>query len=247
MKEKHDCPYQKSLQRSIGIMVYPVVNAFTANEPASVLTKALCDMNNFVSYDANTDLSCEAQQQPRQQQPHVTPDTKSRYGYSPQSSLSTTQSLDPLMPPNCGPLPHVRHTPSRVVSGVKRNSMQLYHQDESGSGKRIYMQSFVLNRESYRAITKKSSSPDEYRFPHVSLTFQERKRLSDTLFFLSKAMPARYPQHVANLLRISREKDEWDLSVAELLTQVVVALFCNEKDHRLDGLRDYLIRLGVAC
>ena len=195
-------------------------------------------------------LSCEAQQQPRQQQPHVTPETKSRNGYSPQSSLSTTQSLDPLMPPNCGPLSHVRHTPSRVVSGVKRNSMQLYHQDESGSGKRIYMQPFVLKPEQFRIITSskaKSREYNEYRFPHVSLTFQERKQLSDTLFLLSKEMPTPTPVHVANLLRISREKDEWDLSVAELLTQVVVALFCNEKDHRLDGLRDYLIRLGVAC
>ena len=110
------------------------------------------------------------------------------------------------------------------------------------------MQSFVLNREFYRAITPRTKSREynEYNFPHVSLTFQERKRLSDTLFFLSKEMP-NMAVHVANLLRISREKDEWDLSVAELLTQVVVALFCNEKDHRLDGLRDYLIRLGVAC
>ena len=32
-KQNHTCAYQQSLQRSIGIMVYPAVNAFTSGEP----------------------------------------------------------------------------------------------------------------------------------------------------------------------------------------------------------------------
>lgn len=47
-KQNHTCPYQQSLQRSIGIMIYPAVNAFTACEPG-YLAPALADMNNFVS------------------------------------------------------------------------------------------------------------------------------------------------------------------------------------------------------
>jgi hypothetical protein len=46
-KQNHTCAYQQSLQRSIGIMVYPAVNAFTSGEPG-LLAPNLTDMNNFV-------------------------------------------------------------------------------------------------------------------------------------------------------------------------------------------------------
>ena len=47
-KQNHSCPYQKSLQRSIGTMAYKAVNAFTAEEPGEV-APALSTMNNFVT------------------------------------------------------------------------------------------------------------------------------------------------------------------------------------------------------
>ena len=48
MKQGHVCPYSSSLQRSIGIMVYPSANAHVADEPG-YLAPALCEMNNFIS------------------------------------------------------------------------------------------------------------------------------------------------------------------------------------------------------
>ena len=222
-------------------MVYPAVNAFTASEPGT-LTKSLCEMNNFVSYDSRQDDSYHGCSEvlPRQQL-QVTPEAKPRDVHSPQSSLSTTQSI--------GPITSLRHG-QMALSGMKRSSMQFFPPEEARPEKRLYVKSLVLRPEHYRAVTPRSAKDkndlDGYHYPHVSLTFQERKRLSDTLFFLSKEMP-NVAVHVASLLRVSREKDEWDLSVAELLTQVVVGLFCMEGDHRLDGLRDYLLRLGVSC
>jgi hypothetical protein len=80
----------------------------------------------------------------------------------------------------------------------------------------------------------------------MPLTFTERKRLSDTLFFLSKEIPA-LTRDAAEILRAAREKDEWDLALAEVLTQVVVGLYCGEGDHRLDGLQQYLLGIGISC
>lgn len=51
-KQNHLCPYEIRLQRSIGIMVYSAINAYSAAEPGK-LAPALTDMNNFVSYDTN--------------------------------------------------------------------------------------------------------------------------------------------------------------------------------------------------
>lgn len=49
------------------------------------------------------------------------------------------------------------------------------------------------------------------------------------------------------VLREARERDDWDQAVSELLTQVVVGLYCGEGDTQLDGLRQYLLTLGVSC
>jgi hypothetical protein len=53
-KRQHDCPFQSSLHRNIGIMVYPAVNAFTATEPG-IITPALSEVNNFVDHEYPTE------------------------------------------------------------------------------------------------------------------------------------------------------------------------------------------------
>lgn len=84
-----------------------------------------------------------------------------------------------------------------------------------------------------------------FDYPHVPLTYPGRKRLTDTLFYLSQRIPS-VMADVASLLRIARERDEWDLAVAEVLTQVVVCIHCSEGDYRLNGLCSYLLKIGIA-
>jgi len=48
-KQGHICPYRKSLQRTIGVMMCPAVNAYSSVEPG-VLIPFLSEMNNFVPY-----------------------------------------------------------------------------------------------------------------------------------------------------------------------------------------------------
>jgi len=39
----------------------------------------------------------------------------------------------------------------------------------------------------------------------------------------------------------------WDLAVAELMTQVVIVVHCPDGDTQFDGLRRYLLTLGISC
>jgi len=51
---------------------------------------------------------------------------------------------------------------------------------------------------------------------------------------------------IAALLRMAREKNDWDVAVSEVLTQVVVCLHCAEGDYQLEGLRQYLLKIGIS-
>lgn len=118
----------------------------------------------------------------------------------------------------------------------------------------------ALRPEHYRAVTPRtpyrngSAKVEErddkeegsYEYPHVPLTFLGRKRLTDTLFCLSQSIPS-VMTDVACLLRMARERDEWDLAIAEVLTQVVVCIHCPDGDYRLNGLRNYLLKIGISA
>jgi len=94
--------------------------------------------------------------------------------------------------------------------------------------------------------SREADDDRSYRYPALPLPYAQRKRLSDNLFTLSKEMP-KLTDECALVLREARERDMWDCAVAELMTQVVVAVFCPEGDDRLEGLRRYLLSLGIAC
>eukprot|EP00980_Cylindrotheca_fusiformis_P004727 scaffold1004_cov105-Cylindrotheca_fusiformis.AAC.10 len=222
------------------------VNAYTASEPG-VFAKPLSEMNNFVSYDSAQNNAAEFTPQP-----HVTPETKARDIHSSQSSLSTTESVDggnatsKARPSSHG---YPRQASAQVAGARKRTHSQMYQNGYEDPRSKIFVKPLALRPEHFRAVTpipKDKRDGSEFQYPPVTLTFRERKRLSDTLFFLSKEIP-NMTMPVATSLRVAREKNEWDLSVAELLTQIVVGLYCREGDHRLDGLQDYLIRLGISC
>lgn len=211
-----------------------------------VFAKSLSEMNNFVSYESSSKNTSECVQQP-----HVTPETKARDLHSSESSLSTAESIDRApnrSRPSYNGYPR-QSSISQVAARRKRTNSQMCQEGNDNPHKKNFVKTLTLRPEHFRAVTPRSKDKHdsaEFQYPHVALTFRERKRLSDTLFFLSKEIPnTTIP--VASLLRAARDKNEWDLSVAELLTQIVVGLYCREGDHELDGLQDYLMRLGVSC
>ena len=264
LKQNHNCPYQQSLQRSIAVMVYPAVNAFTANEPG-VLTKPLSEMNNFVSYDESLGdyyhgISPDHPAVTGGRITHVSPETATKtrlLHHSPESSLSTHSGHHQQRHVDDDPSPHrVRKRHHSQVDATTPPASDRVGPPRSTPY--FVPSTLALRPEHFRAVTPRhkekqdgsnslvGGASEEYQYPHVPLTFQERKRLSDTLFFLSKEIPT-MTAHVAPLLRMARENDQWDLAVSQVLAQLVVALYCGEGDYCLDGLQRYLLRLGIAC
>ena len=252
------------------------MNAYTACEPGS-LAPTLSKMNNFVSYDSahgtppaevvgysqpvDSHHTAAAQCHPST----VTPQSMREGGgvlvHSPQSSLSTHSQE--MSPHNAGPHSkdgryHVHfshHSSMNNCGDPKRSHAQVLESHDKLFHHAAFAPSVSLRPEHYRAVTpfrgEASSSAasmrsGNYQYPPVPLTFEERKRMSDTLFCFSKEIPD-MSQGCAVVLREAREKDDWDQAVAELLTQVVVGLYCGEGDYRLEGLQQYLLTIGVSC
>ena len=268
-KQNHNCTFRQSLQRNIGVQVYSAVNAYTACEPGS-LAPTLSKMNNFVSYDSTQGTPpAEENGYPQTADVHHYPSTVTpqsmREGsgvmvHSPQSSLSThTQEMSP---PNSGSHSkdgryHVHFSHRESMHSDDRNRSQVQVKERHGQHFHLaaFAPSVALRPEHYRAVTpfhgeKSSTSASmnggNYNYPPVPLTFRERKRMSDTLFYFAKEIP-NMTSGCAGVLHEAREKNEWDQAVAELLTQVIVGLYCGEGDAQLEGLQQYLLTLGVSC
>jgi hypothetical protein len=259
-KQNHACPYRKSLQRSIGINVIPVVNGYTAEEPG-VLTPALSDMNNFVSFAGS----------------HSSGDSA---GFGAETEMLHSEAAAPahITPPDGGltvrhlqensSLSSAAQTPDRRPIQIENESRKSQNHsgmrskkrrrlvDSSTNETRSFADTLVLRPEHYRAVTmpkrtRGRPSKDEeqnqegFDYPAVLVSFEGRKRLSDTLYYLTKSIPC-ISTEVTSLLGKARKNEEWDLAVAQLLTQVIVALHCVEGDYQLEGLRRYLLNIGIS-
>ena len=263
-KQNHTCPYQQSLARSIGAMIYPAVNAFTSAEPGS-LAPTLTEMNNFIS---GNDSVSSAEGSPSRPTPdrlrrlnpgttpgtaQVTPETlrgtprgaNSPITTSPQRAR-TPGSVRCTRPAYDLQRRYMGASPSPGSRGKKRGHGQMSGMDDQGD--LLFVEAVDLKPEQYRIITasKIVSCPDAFTYPALPLPYAQRKRLSDNLFSLSKEVP-QLTDECAAVLREAREKDMWDLAVAELMTQVVVVVHCHDDDSRFEGLRRYLMTLGIAC
>lgn len=295
-KQNHRCPYQQSLARSIGVMVYPAVNAFTADEPGTIAAP-LSEMNNFV--DIQKQESQLGDSSVGGVSAEVTPD---RGTHGPVGVLSTTTgtvvtstmvSPDSLRSNNnttrstsshqqatydgssqaqTSGLPQPLGQPSSYshshhglrsaddnTSQKKRGYSQIDNPTGNGhtEGRSsnhqedlLFLDAIELKPEQFRVVSQSSdkilSSVDAFKYPLLPLPFAQRKRLSDNLFSLSNEVP-KLTDECAQVLREAREKDMWDLAVAELMTQVIIVLHCSTDDFRLEGLRQYLLTLGIAC
>jgi hypothetical protein len=302
-KNNHRCPFKKKVQRTIGVMVLPVVDAYTSEE-FGVITPALSEMNNFVSYgDINGscnnsyngagvgDMETVARDatsttnNPHQVTSSVaqrTPEDRinprggiivpTKYHDSPNSSsISSMQTPDrprigfALQPSSSGGRKsQERRGQKRCIGDTGTTGPAAA--SSSSSKRPPATRTIVLRPEHYRAVSnpkrsgsgKKNAAPcndfhdsvGNYVYPLVPVNFACRKRLSDTLFDLAANNLTIYLpsvlDEIGSLLKSGRENDEWDLAVAEVLTQIVVSLHCVEGDYQLDGLQRYLLGIGIS-
>lgn len=222
------CPCKASLQRDIGVMIYPAVNAFTATEPGIIT-------DTFVNQYAI---------------PKTTP-AKSSLN---QLSIGPTPVVSPdSIYPSNNPLSISPHSETSVnYAGGAWISNQKYPQ--KGSQKKetrsqptdlLFVKMQELRPEQHRTVAQKKRKLSEtyYRYPALPLPYGQRKRISNAMFALSKNIPG-LTDECASVLGEARRKDAWDLAVAQLMTQVVVITHCSAGDRRLDGLSKYLLTLG---
>jgi hypothetical protein len=123
-------------------------------------------------------------------------------------------------------------------------------EDWSSTADLLFQPKMEITHDQYRSIKPRHTSTTSHRdyvYPQVPLTFTQRKSTSDTLFALSKLAP-KLTEECALVLIEARKNDQWDLAVAELMTQVICILHCSpSKDYKLEGLKSYLLILGIVC
>ncbi len=244
-KQNHSCPYQSSLVRSIGTMVYPVVNAFETEEPGN-LAPPLSEMNNFTSLLSQDVSTAYGRDRDPPYRPYpggysnvLTPDSH----WSPNTPGGLSTMSDPSTPAST----HGRPPQS---SFRKREHLLLSRDDTmsaaSTSGGHL-RGAMDLKREQYRNVRVFTNViPGAYEYPHIPTPYAQRKEMGDTLFSLSREVP-KLADSCAAILREARENDQWDQAVSELTTQVLIILKCEEDDYSLEGLKRHLLTLGIAC
>lgn len=216
-----------SLQRDIGVMVYPAVNAFTAAEPG-IMTPALDEMNNFVdSPSRSTPLKEETKANGTKDQslPLVSPDNVK----TPQRSINYAG----------GAWMSNHQSPVNVTPG----------KDSDSPTDLLFVDTQDLLPEQFRIVNVKKqrkASSSQFVYPALPLPYGQRKRISNAMFAMSKSVPG-LTDECASVLGEARKKDAWDFAVAQLMTQVVVLTHCSAEDSRLDGLSKYLLTLGIAA
>lgn len=218
-----------ALQRNMGIMVYPALNAFTAAEPG-IITPALSEMNNFVSGKS----------------PECTPAKESVIALPPVTKMQTL----PMVSPDCvKPEPYAfpsddnksyaNHAGGAWMSS--NNSKNQSSKKELSVPDHLFIDAQRMESEQFRVVSINKHL--SYEYPSLPVPYAQRKRMSNAVFAMSKSIPG-LTDECAAVLSDARKKDAWDFAVAELMTQVVILTHCSEEDCRLDGLSKYLLTLG---
>jgi hypothetical protein len=259
-KQNHTCPYQQSLQRSIGTLSHPALNSYHMDEQGQ-LSPSLTEMNNFA---ANDDDNMKAV-------------TTSRSGVDIRSVDST--EISSLPTENKHGMEYLKQrstsltSPSRHLSRINSNqgwcndtemdfiasikdkrrrkeitgsALHLKRKGDSSEDV-LFLEEKVIKSQQYRTVTpQKVSLGLKFNYPTIPLTFAQRKIMSQGLFSLSEEIPGLTDECAVTLLE-ARKTNAWDLAVAELMTQILVIIHCPFGDFRLDGLQRYLLTMGFSC
>eukprot|EP00978_Attheya_sp_CCMP212_P035752 scaffold157508_cov60-Attheya_sp.AAC.4 len=243
-KQNHTCPYRQSLQRNIGITVHPAVNSFNASEPGK-LAPALAEMNNFVSPGSS---------------PSSSPQRKSSEHRKSRASKSLVSGFWDPSEKELGKPKGPQVTPDTLRSSLsdddcdkkswngKRKASATQDATFGVESKPQFIETVDIRPEQHRIVNMSSvnDSSDSFSYADLPLPYGQRKRMSDKLFMLSKES-SELTDDCAIVLREAREANTWDLGVAEVMTQVLIIKLCKDGDFRLEGLRHYLLTLGIAC
>lgn len=220
LKKKHVCTNQPTILRSIGVNVYPAVNAYNADEPGS-LTPALSEMNNFIASSSNGICGLTSEEV----------GSGSEFTKVPSQIQVTSSKIVK---------PYLRKT--IILSGQSTAE----EEKDNHSIDLVFQPSMDITNDQYLNVNSKPTDRD-YSYPAVPLTFGQRKSMSDALLSMSKPIPE-LTRACALILKDARKKNQWDQALAELMAQVLCILKCSSsKDYSLEGLRRYLTGFAISC
>lgn len=246
-KQNHTCPYQHSLQRSIGTTTYSALNAHECSEPGD-LAPALADMNNFFNHDEFDEDDyidvIERNGSTISQSIDVTSFGNNIQQIKIDRTLSAMTFGNDVNYSVSDDYVCTLKTKKRKIS-IKSSCANV--RDEH-SKEALLLPKVEMKPEQFRAVSVNTttSSYGSYTYPKLPLTYSQKKCMSDSLFNLSKSRDGLVDE-CALVLEEAKQTASWDLAVAELLTQVLVAIHCQKGDNTLEGLRQYLLSFGISC
>eukprot|EP00957_Ditylum_brightwellii_P095690 7291007-Ditylum_brightwellii.AAC.1 len=184
--------------------------------------------------------------------PHsITPGSIRTNAHTGHSSSGNGQAYSPQSSLSAGSL-HQGGNKSRkrVHSQVTADGGSIASHDLSAETP-LFLDTMEIKPEQYRIVStkkaKKGQSDDKaYQYPSLPVPYKQRKRVSDSLFALSKEI-THLTDECADVLRESRNMGMWDTAIAELMTQIIIGMRCQEGDNTLNGLSQYLLTIGIAC
>lgn len=231
-KQNHVCTYQQALERSIGTMAYPSLNAFECEEPGR-LAPTLSEMNNFTDL---IDVAEEECANAKLQNMGIGSESETSDQKQPKSNCNANRTVNE----NCSlPLGS-----KRKLFSVSDNEKSDLVRDE------LFLNKTALRVEQYRTVNDITQDDDtvtekRFRYPTVPLTMAHRTSMSKFLFDLCQQTDC-LTEICTEVLSKTRETESWDLVIAELITQALVIMHCPPNDQKLDGLRDFLLTIGIS-
>lgn len=231
-KQNHECSYQQALERSIGTMVYPSLNAFECEEPGR-LAPVLSDMNNFTDLidvaEENADRKLQSMDVGSGREAITSVKKQTKFDWK----RSDTDGENCVL--NVGSKRKL-FTSSDTKSDFVRNE--------------LFLKKTPIRIEQYKTVTDISHKNEtvterNFRYPTVPLTMAHRTSMSKFLFDLCQQVDG-LTEICTEVLSKAGETESWDLVVAELITQSLVIIHCPPEDQKLDGLRNYLLTIGIS-
>lgn len=230
-KHNHVCSYQQALERSIGTMAYPCLNAFECKEPGR-LAPALSEMNNF------TDLIDVEKENT---------DTRLQSTHFGLSSEATSSVLKNPTTSNWKRSDTHHENYDRCVGSKRKLFLSPSNEKCDFARDELFLQKTSIRIEQHRTVTdiSQDETDTENRYPTIPLTMAQRTSMSKFLFDLCQQVNG-LTEICTDVLSNARETESWDLVVAELITQSLVIIHCPPEDQKLDGLRDFLLTIGIS-
>jgi hypothetical protein len=145
-------------------------------------------------------------------------------------------------------IPSFRTPENEFVGKRRKTRVNTNGTDRKYRGdEKLFHKPMEIKPEQHRLVSVYSSNLiGDFKYPTLPLTFDQRKGASEELFQLCQEISG-LTDDVAKVLQVARNTDLWDLAVAELITQILVAVKCGPGDESLDGLRKHLMFMGFSC